>query len=140
MSVTNTLDGMTTQQLQELVARAQATIKAQEQAAKEAKEAEAKVLRWGPVGEVVVNETGACVRTTTHRFSVLKESQNVLHYNCGSGGDNYIGQSVAEDKWAATFSTRWFSTSSRDPINTAENRAAVMQLLATAGVWGNVGR
>lgn len=120
--MTGTLSDMTVEQLRDLAKRAEATLKEKEAAA------QAKVLKFGAVGEIVQDDTLAGVKTSTHWFAVDKRD-GVLTY-----ATTWIPAAVVADA-NSMFRQRWFSNDSRDTINTAENRAAVLQLLATVGAW-----
>ena len=129
MSATNTLDGMTTQQLQELVERAQATIKAQE-AAKAA-----QGLKWSETyGEVTQDDQYVAVRTSSHWFYVKRSDKTVYYDNKFFPPRGAVGSSMTG---GTPLSARWFTDRFRDSISTDENRAAVMKLLVAAGVWRN---
>lgn len=121
-ATTGTLNDMTVEQLRDLAKRAEATLKEKEAAA------QAKVLKFGAVGEIVQDDTLAGVKTSTHWFAVDKRD-GVLTY-----ATTWIPAAVVADA-NSMFRQRWFSNDSRDTINTAENRAAVLQLLATVGAW-----
>ena len=121
--MTGTLSDMTVEQLRDLAKRAEATLKEKEAAAKEA-----KVLKFGAFGEIVQDDTLAGVKTSTHWFAVDKRD-GVLTY-----ATTWIPAAVVADA-NSVFRQHWFSNESRDTINTAENRAAVLQLLATVGAW-----
>ena len=124
-----TLNDMSVADLRDLAKRAEAT------AVQKEKEAEkAKVLHFGDVGVLVQDGTHAGIKTSTYYFSVEKKT-GALGYDLGKGS---FAANQARNGVAAVvpgFNRGWFSVTSKDTINTAENRAAVLQLLATVGAW-----
>ena len=129
--MTGTLNDMTVEQLRDLAKRAEATLKEKEAAAKEA-----AMLRLGYVGVIVRNDECAAVRTSTHQFAIFGDSREV-RFRIGSATEGKVIDVNAPYEFSL-MRQGCFSNESRDSINTAENRAAVMQLLATTRTFNHV--